>query len=195
MSFAVSCSVVAVVLLLALSLFYQSSVLNDAKGMLARECDTLATAIDDGGTAGEEIGLLSSIDFGEERATLVAPDGTVLYDSRVDAATLENHADRPEIAGALRSGEGESDRDSDTLGYVSFYHARLLPSGDVLRLGLDRSSVGRIVSQDLFIMVIVVGCLVVVAWFVSRIIANRLVQPILEIDPEAGERAGPLRGA
>ena len=149
-SFAVSCSVVAVVLL--------------AKGMLARECDTLATAIDDGGTAGEEIGLLSSIDFGEERATLVAPDGTVLYDSRVDAATLENHADRPEIADALRSGEGESDRDSDTLGYVSFYHARLLPSGDVLRLGLDRSSVGRIVSQDLFIMVIVVGCLVVVAY-------------------------------
>lgn len=191
MSFAVSCSVVAVVLLLALSLFYQSSVLNDAKGMLARECDTLATAIDDGGTAGEEIGLLSSIDFGEERATLVAPDGTVLYDSRVDAATLENHADRPEIADALRSGEGESDRDSDTLGYVSFYHARLLPSGDVLRLGLDRSSVGRIVSQDLFIMVIVVGCLVVVAWFVSRIIANRLVQPILEIDPEAENAQAP----
>ena len=191
MSFAVSCSVVAVVLLLALSLFYQSSVLNDAKGMLARECDTLATAIDDGGTAGEEIGLLSSIDFGEERATLVAPDGTVLYDSRVDAATLENHADRPEIADALRSGEGESDRDSDTLGYVSFYHARLLPSGDVLRLGLDRSSVGRIVSQDLFIMVIVVGCLVVVAWFISRIIANRLVQPILEIDPEAENAQAP----
>ena len=82
-------------------------------------------------------------------------------------------------------------RDSDTLGYVSFYHARLLPSGDVLRLGLDRSSVGRIVSQDLFIMVIVVGCLVVVAWFVSRIIANRLVQPILEIDPEAENAQAP----
>ena len=77
-SFAVSCSVVAVVLLLALSLFYQSSVLADAKGMLARECDTVATAIDDGGTAKEEISLLSSIDFGGERATLVAPDGTVL---------------------------------------------------------------------------------------------------------------------
>ncbi len=191
MSFAVSCSVVAVVLLLALSLFYQSSVLADAKGMLARECDTVATAIDDGGTAKEEISLLSSIDFGEERATLVAPDGTVLYDSQVDAATLENHADRPEIAEALKGGEGESDRDSDTLGYVSLYHARRLPSGDVVRLGLDRSSVGRIVSQDLFIMVIVVGCLVVVAWFVSRIIANRLVQPILEIDPEAENAQAP----
>ena len=43
-SFAVSCSVVAVVLLLALSLFYQSSVLNDAKGMLARDLGCLGVS-------------------------------------------------------------------------------------------------------------------------------------------------------
>ncbi|MDY5272285.1 ATP-binding protein [Tractidigestivibacter sp.] len=190
-SFAVSCSVVAAVLLLTLSMFYRSSVLNDAKGMLARECASVAASIGDGGGAADEIGLLSSIDFGEERATLVAPDGTVLYDSLADAATLENHAGRPEVAEAFQTGEGESDRASDTLGYVSLYHARRLPSGDVVRLGLDRSSVGRIVGQGLFLMVIVVGCLVVVAWFVSRVIASRLVRPILEIDPEAEDAKAP----
>ena len=179
-SLAVACSAVAVILLVTLSLFYQASALDEAREMLSRECAAVATAVDDeGGTAGE-VELLSSTDFGEERVTLVSPDGTVLYDSRVDAASLENHASRPEIADAYRTGEGESDRDSDTLGYVSLYHAKRLPSGNVVRLGLERSSVGRILSQDLVLMALVVACLVVVSWFVSRVIAERLVRPILE---------------
>ena len=166
-SLAVACSAVAVILLVTLSLFYQASALDEAREMLSRECAAVATAVDDeGGTAGE-VELLSSTDFGEERVTLVSPDGTVLYDSRVDAASLENHASRPEIADAYRTGEGESDRDSDTLGYVSLYHAKRLPSGNVVRLGLERSSVGRILSQDLVLMALVVACLVVVSWFVS----------------------------
>jgi signal transduction histidine kinase len=190
-SLAVACSAVAVILLVTLSLFYQASALDEAREMLSRECAAVATAVDDeGGTAGE-VELLSSTDFGEERVTLVSPDGTVLYDSRVDAASLENHASRPEIADAYRTGEGESDRDSDTLGYVSLYHAKRLPSGNVVRLGLERSSVGRILSQDLVLMALVVACLVVVSWFVSRVIAERLVRPILEIDPESEDAEAP----
>lgn len=190
-SFAVSCSVVALAVLVALSVFYQSATLDDARGMLSRECAVVATAVDDAGSSAGEIDALSSMDFGEERVTLVAPDGSVLYDSQVNAASLENHADRPEISEAYQTGEGESDRDSDTLGYVSLYHARRLPTGDVVRLGLDRSSVGRIVGQDLVLIAIVVACLVVVAWFVSRVIASRLVKPILEIDPESDDAKAP----
>lgn len=182
---------VALAVLVALSVFYQSATLDDARGMLSRECAVVATAVDDAGSSAGEIDALSSMDFGEERVTLVAPDGSVLYDSQVDAASLENHADRPEISEAYQTGEGESDRDSDTLGYVSLYHARRLPTGDVVRLGLDRSSVGRIVGQDLVLIAIVVVCLVVVAWFVSRVIASRLVKPILEIDPESDDAKAP----
>ena len=182
---------VALAVLVALSVFYQSATLDDARGMLSRECAVVATAVDDEGSSAGEIDALSSMDFGEERVTLVAPDGSVLYDSQVDAASLENHADRPEISEAYQTGEGESDRDSDTLGYVSLYHARRLPTGDVVRLGLDRSSVGRIVGQDLVLIAIVVACLVVVAWFVSRVIASRLVKPILEIDPESDDAKAP----
>ena len=116
---------VALAVLVALSVFYQSTALDDARGMLSRECAVVATAVDDAGSSAGEIDALSSMDFGEERVTLVAPDGTVLFDSKVDAASLENHADRPEIAAAYQTGEGESDRDSDTLGYVSLYHARV----------------------------------------------------------------------
>ena len=42
------------------------------------------------------------------RLTLVEADGTVVCDSDADAAALENHADRPEIAQALASGAGSS---------------------------------------------------------------------------------------
>ena len=41
--------------------------------------------------------FLSTIDPGSSRITLIRSDGTVLYDSSLDASTLENHADREEV--------------------------------------------------------------------------------------------------
>jgi len=49
------------------------------------------------------------------RVTFIAPDGTVLGDSDHDPATMENHATRPEVAQALRTGSGQSQRHSATL--------------------------------------------------------------------------------
>ena len=58
---------------------------------------------------------LSTLPSSGNRITWVAADGTVLYDSKVDASTLENHSDREEIYEALTGQEGESYRYSDTL--------------------------------------------------------------------------------
>ena len=57
------------------------------------------------------------------RITLVAPDGVVLFDSEADAATMENHIDRPEIQEALEKGFGRASRTSDTLGIEHLYVA------------------------------------------------------------------------
>ena len=43
-----------------------------------------------------------------DRLTWVDADGTVLYDTAADAATLPNHSGREEIAQALATGEGMS---------------------------------------------------------------------------------------
>ena len=50
------------------------------------------------------------------RITLIAPDGTVLFDDREPAAGMENHANRPEVRQALQSGTGRAQRVSGTLG-------------------------------------------------------------------------------
>ena len=44
------------------------------------------------------------------RITCVDVDGTVLYDSMEDASSMENHKERPEIAEAIKNGEGKSIR-------------------------------------------------------------------------------------
>ena len=49
------------------------------------------------------------------RITLVAADGTVLYDSAAEPSVMENHSLRPEIAQAMAEGSGESMRRSDTI--------------------------------------------------------------------------------
>ena len=51
-----------------------------------------------------------------DRITLIARDGTVVADSRADAATLENHGGRPEVRTALGGGAGTDVRHSRSLG-------------------------------------------------------------------------------
>ena len=47
---------------------------------------------------------LTTLTGTQERLTWVAKDGTVLYDSVADPATMENHADRAEIRQAEQEG-------------------------------------------------------------------------------------------
>lgn len=57
------------------------------------------------------------------RATLVAPDGTVLADSDEDPSRMENHLGRPEISAAFENGSGRAERYSRTLGHDLLYLA------------------------------------------------------------------------
>ncbi len=66
----------------------------------------------------------------DTRITIIAPDGTVLGDSEADPATMENHLDRPEVQEAIRSGQGKSDRRSDTLGIDFTYVATAITVDD-----------------------------------------------------------------
>ena len=76
-----------------------------------------------------------------DRVTLIAADGTVLFDTSSDASKLENHANRPEFIAAKTTGEGTSSRFSETQLIKNFYYARLLPDGRILRIADSQKSV------------------------------------------------------
>ncbi len=59
---------------------------------------------------GEGETYLQSLNSDRYRLTWVAADGAVLYDTRTDAETMENHAQRQEIQQALLAGQGEGSR-------------------------------------------------------------------------------------
>ena len=81
------------------------------------------------------------------RITLVAADGTVLYDNFSKVSEMGNHLDRPEIAEALQNGTGKALRASDTLGEHTYYYAVRLADGSILRIANTTKSVLGIVGH------------------------------------------------
>ena len=91
-----------------------------------------------------------------DRLTLVAQDGTVLYDNRTNASEMENHAVRPEIAAAEKNGTGEDNRLSETFAKQTFYYAVRLKNGDVLRISATADSVfGALSNASPWIVLII----------------------------------------
>lgn len=170
---------VAVIVALAASMVYQSALVKDARDTLEREGELVASALD---ASDDHVAALSALDLGDLRATLVAADGTVAFDSASDPATMGNHADRPEIQEARRDGVGWAERESDTVGRLTVYRAQLLDSGEVLRLGTDRDALSVVLLRDLGIVCLVVLAMTALFALISRSIARALVRPILGIE-------------
>ena len=92
--------------------------------------------------SGDGEAYLSKLHSDNYRITWLRADGTVLYDTKADAAAMENHAQREEVRQALTNGIGESSRYSATLLEKTLYYARRLPDGTVLRLSASRVTMG-----------------------------------------------------
>ncbi len=112
------------------------------------------------------------------RITLIALDGAVLYDSAVDEAGMDNHAQRPEVQSAIVTGMGESTRYSDTLSEVTLYHAQRTERGNVLRLASTRSSVLGVFIAIVPEMLLMLLAVTLVSLVIARKAAEKIVQPI-----------------
>lgn len=110
------------------------------------------------------------------RLTWVDSDGTVLFDSQVDKAEMDNHLDREEIAEALETGKGSSSRRSATLTEKTLYEAVLLSDGTVLRISVKRAS-GFILLLGMMHPVIIV---IIIAVIISAVLANKMSKRIIE---------------
>ena len=137
-------------------------------------------------------GLLSAADekaylerlSSRNRLTLIATDGTVLFDSASDVTRMDNHADRPEISDAKISGSGTSSRYSSTQLLKNYYYARLLPDGRVLRVASSQSSVLGMLNGMLPTMIGVLLLILIISVFFARFSAKIIIRPINALDLE-----------
>ena len=143
------------------------------------ELSLAAAAVEDGGTD-----YLSQLTADRCRLTWIAADGSVLYDTKTNAESLENHASRAEVSQALATGTGESTRYSSTLMEKTMYYAQRLDDGTVLRISISRATVGMIavgMSQPLLIVLIVA---LILSGLLARRLSRRIVDPLNSLDLE-----------
>ncbi len=123
----------------------------------------------------------------EKRITLVAADGTVLYDTDADAASMENHLDREEIQEAIRSGSGSSSRDSQTLMQATTYYTLRLSDGSILRISTTQHTIPALLLEIFWpVLLIVIFALILSAVLASRV-SRAITTPINAIDLEHPE--------
>ena len=131
-------------------------------------------------SSAEQLGesYLKTLESERFRMTLVAADGTVIYDSHADASAMENHAGREEIKEAAVSGKGSSTRYSATLTEQTVYEAVRLENGNILRISVSRATAIALVlgmAQPIAFVIAVAFCLS--GWLADRM-SKRVVEPL-----------------
>lgn len=117
-------------------------------------------------------------EFNQLRVTLIAPDGTAVFDSNAEIGNMENHSERPEIAQAFQTGKGQAIRKSKTLDKNAFYYAVLLDNGYVLRVAKEAGSITSVFMSAFPIIGLICITLFILCMLLSHLLTRSLVQPI-----------------
>ena len=149
------------------------------ENQLRDELSLAAAAVEDGGTD-----YLSQLTADRCRLTWIAADGSVLYDTKTNAESLENHASRAEVSQALATGTGESTRYSSTLMEKTMYYAQRLDDGTVLRISISRATGGMIAVGMIQPLLIVLIVALILSGLLARRLSRRIVDPLNSLDLE-----------
>ena len=120
------------------------------------------------------------------RITVVSEDGTVLYDNIAEEAQMENHAERCEIAEAIRTGKGQNIRKSETLSESMYYYAVKMDNGNILRVAKKSSSALHFIISSLPVIILLLLILLLVCSTLSRALAKSIVEPIEKMAEDMG---------
>ena len=151
---------------------------NQIKKELASEVDYISYAVEeDGGNS-----FFQSFKSDERRVTLIAENGDVIHDTGADETEMDNHANREEFRDAEKYGTGTSFRYSDTLTKKTFYYAKRLSGGEVLRVSTTQYTVVSILLGLLQPISFMVLLALVLSIFLASKTAKSFVRPINSID-------------
>ena len=118
------------------------------------------------------------------RLTWIDAQGNVLYETKADGSSMENHADREEFRQAVKNGFGESSRYSSTLMEKTLYRAQKLRDGSVLRISVSRATSGVLLLGMLQPILLVLIAALVLSALLSKRIARWVVAPLENLDLE-----------
>ena len=147
------------------------------KSQLKTQLSFASTAVED-----EGIEYLKNVESGDYRLTLIDTDGTVLYDTGADAASMENHSDRREFQEAFLSGYGESHRYSRTLTEQTYYFAKKLSDDRVLRISTSQVTIVSLLLGMLQPLLVIAFLAILLSVFLAKRASLNLVKPLNNLD-------------
>lgn len=159
--------------------FLHQYLLENQRNQLKADLQVLAVT-----TEVEGLGFLEAFPDFDYRITWIDSSGKVLFDSKKDASSMENHLERKEVQQALRDGSGHSLRYSQTLTESTLYEARRLRDGSVLRVSVVYDSPLRVLIQAIQPILISVFLLMIVSALLAYKLSGNIVEPLNKIDLE-----------
>ena len=174
--------VAAVVLLCSLSVIL-GVLYNHFTDVQVRQLkDELSLAV----TGTEQYGnaFLENVEADRFRVTWIDKDGTVLFDTQADQTAMENHANREEIREAMETGSGSAVRNSSTMTEQTYYEARRLYDGTVLRISANQASAWALMIDLLWPIIYIAVLAIGLSALLARRMAKVIVGPLNKLDLE-----------
>ena len=133
----------------------------------------------------------SLVKISHARVTLVDASGRVTTDSEQDAASMENHLNRPEIQEARIKDHGENIRYSHTLGVNMFYMAFPIKNGRTLkgyvRLAYPLYDIQKSANQLYRSVFSSIFVIIVASLLIALIFSRKFILPIRKMESFTGK--------
>ncbi len=174
-------SVVTLVLAVAMTLAAcYTSFNNKFKNEIKRECIVLAKILENTEGAAPALKMAEG-GFGDKRITLISPSGKVIYDSKENDGSFDDHTGRPEIIDAIKNGTGEAERYSETSSKKLYYYAVRLTDNYILRIATAAADAMPMFYSVLVSMLFISALIYILTAVVATRLTDNIVKPIEDI--------------
>lgn len=174
------CGISVMAVMLLITALLNGKTADSAAGHVRNESRLIASAVEKGGSD-----YLYHTDFDKDmRVTWIDSGGKVRFDSHKDADSLENHADREEVAAALKTGEGSSSRYSETIMKKTVNYAVRLSDGSVIRVSGVHSSFTAQLLKLINPILLILAAAALFSALAASMVSRNIVKPINDIDLE-----------
>lgn len=121
-------------------------------------------------------------DKSDSRLTVIRADGTVIADSQESPENMDNHSARPEIIGAMASGQSASIRFSQTLSQEMSYLARRVDQDErllgIVRVSIPLNDIERKATQLRWLVLLGAATSALAALVLGFYFAKRFTDPL-----------------